>query len=100
MTEAAEGLRLDKWLFYARFFKTRSLAAGRIEGGGIRVNGQPCHKPGRVIRPGDRLTVSAHGRLRVLTVTGLAERRGPASDAQQLYAEDRDGLIDPPEATR
>ncbi|MGZ3216406.1 RNA-binding S4 domain-containing protein [Paracoccus sp. T5] len=99
MTEAAEGLRLDKWLFYARIFKTRGLAADRIEGGGIRVNGQPCRKPGRAVRPGDRLTVSAHGRVRSLTVTGLTDRRGPAPEAQQLYLEDRDGLIDPTEAT-
>nr|WP_111298881.1 RNA-binding S4 domain-containing protein [Paracoccus saliphilus] len=99
MTGAADGLRLDKWLFYARIFKTRGLAADRIEGGGIRVNGQPCRKPGRAVRPGDLLTVSAHGRVRSLTVTGLADRRGPAPDAQQLYLEDRDGLIDPPEAT-
>ena len=100
MTEAAGGLRLDKWLFFARVFKTRGLAADRIEGGGVRVNGQPCRKPGRAIRLGDRLTISAHGRVRVLTVAGLAERRGPAVEAQQLYTEDRDGLIDPAEATR
>lgn len=99
MTEAAEGLRLDKWLFYARIFKTRGLAADRIEGGGIRVNGQPCRKPGRAVRPGDSLTVSAHGRVRSLKVTGLTDRRGPASEAQQLYCEDRDGLIDPAEVT-
>ncbi|WP_265499970.1 RNA-binding S4 domain-containing protein [Paracoccus beibuensis] len=99
MTEEAGGLRLDKWLFYARLFKTRGLAADRIEGGGIRVNGQPCRKPGRSVRPGDRLTVSAHGHVRVLTIAGLAARRGPASEAQHLYTEDRDGLIDPPEAT-
>ena len=79
---------------------TGSTGDNRIEGGGVRVNGQPCRKPGRAIRPGDRLTISAHGRVRVLTVAGLAERRGPAVEAQQLYTEDRDGLIDPAEATR
>lgn len=95
MSETAPGLRLDKWLCHARVFKTRGLAAARIEGGGIRVNAQPCRKPGRAVREGDVLTVSAHGRVRVLTVLALGERRGPASEAQELYHEDRDGLIDP-----
>ncbi|MBM3606189.1 MAG: RNA-binding S4 domain-containing protein [Alphaproteobacteria bacterium] len=100
MTEAPDGLRLDKWLFYARIFKSRGLAADRIEGGGIRVNGQPCRKPGRCVRPGDQVTVSAYGQVRALTVAALAERRGPAPEARLMYMEDRDGLIDPPEATR
>ena len=95
MSEATPGLRLDKWLWHARVFKTRGLAAARIEGGGIRVNGQPCRKPGRAVRPGDVLTVSAYQQVRVLTVLALGERRGPASEAQLLFSEERDGLIDP-----
>lgn len=94
MSEAAPGLRLDKWLCHARIFKTRGLAAARIEGGGVRVKGQPCRKPGRAIRVGDVLTVSAYQQVRILTVQGLSDRRGPASEAQLLYAEDRDDLID------
>ena len=97
MTEAAAGLRLDKWLCHARIFKTRGLAAARIEAGGIRVNGHPCRKPGRAVRPGDVLTVSAYQRVRVLTVLGLSDRRGPAPEAQLLYRED---LIDPPGMSR
>ena len=100
MTDGAEGLRLDKWLFHARVFKTRGLAAARIEAGGIRVNGQPCRKPGRAVRIGDVLTVSANRQVRVLTVRALGERRGPASEARLLYDEDRDGLIDPAEVSR
>ena len=100
MTDAAEGLRLDKWLFYARIFKTRGLAAARVEGGGIRVNGQPCRKPGRAVRVGDVLTVSANRQVRVLHVREFTDRRGPAPEAQLLYHEDRDGLIDPAELSR
>lgn len=98
------GLRLDKWLYQARVFKTRALACERIEKGGIRLNGQRCTKPGKLARIGDELVVAAHGRVRVLRVTALGERRGPASEAQTLYSdlsdETPDGLIDPREGTR
>ncbi|RNF33470.1 RNA-binding S4 domain-containing protein [Paracoccus methylarcula] len=87
MTADTGSLRLDKWLFHARLFKSRGLAAARIEAGGVRLNGQPCRKPGRVVRPGDRLVVSAHGRVRIFDIIALGERRGPASEAQTLYAE-------------
>ena len=91
MTEAGGALRLDKWLFHARLFRSRGLAAERIEGGGVRLNGQPCRKPGRSVKPGDRLVVSAHGQVRSLTVLALGTRRGPASEAQTLYAEMGEG---------
>ncbi|AUH34522.1 RNA-binding S4 domain-containing protein [Paracoccus tegillarcae] len=84
-TPEPQALRLDKWLFHIRAFKTRGLAAARIEGGGVRVNGQPVRKPGRSIRPGDQITLSAKGQLRALRVIGLGVRRGPASEAQALY---------------
>lgn len=84
---AGDGLRLDRWLHHARLFRTRTLAADAISGGGIRVNGQPCRKPGRALRPGDTVTVSAHGRVRALKVLDLGERRGPASEAIGLYEE-------------
>lgn len=87
MSDPAETLRLDKWLFYARAFKSRGLAAERIEGGGIRVNGAPCRKPGRAVRPGDTITVSAQGMVRVMRVLALGHRRGPATEAQGLYEE-------------
>lgn len=101
MQEAANpGLRLDKWLFQARVFKSRALAAERITRGGIRVNGQPCLKPHRAVRPGDEVVISAQGHVRVLRVLELGHRRGPAAEAQGLYQDLSDGLIDPSEGTR
>lgn len=85
MTEDAGALRLDKWLFFARVFKSRAIAVERIEAGGVRVNDQSCKKPGKLVRPGDRVTVSAHGQIRALEVTALGQRRGPATEAQGLY---------------
>lgn len=84
---AADVLRLDRWLHHARLFRTRTLAADAIGSGGIRVNGQPCHKPAQPVRHGDTVTVSAHGRVRVLRVLLLGERRGPATEAETLYEE-------------
>lgn len=85
MNKGVAGVRLDKWLFFARVFKSRAIASERIEAGGIRVNDQPCSKPGKLIRPGDRVIVSAHGRVRALQVEALGQRRGPAVEAQLLY---------------
>ena len=83
MTE--EKLRLDKWLWHARFFKTRSLSAKIIGQQGVRVNGHPTTKPGRTIAVGDVLTFTAGERVRVIKVAGLGTRRGPAPEAQTLY---------------
>ena len=88
MTAESDGLRLDKWLFHARLFKSRGLAAARIEGGGIRLNGQPCRKAGKTVRAGDRLVISIRGHVRSLEILGLGTRRGPASEARDLYRED------------
>lgn len=78
-------IRLDKWLFHARLFKSRSLAAERIERGGIRVNGQPCAKPHRLLRPEDVITVATPGGVRVLRFLASGTRRGPAAEAATLY---------------
>lgn len=78
-------LRLDKWLFIARFFRSRDLACEVIEGGHLRLNGQRVRKPGHGIGPGDVLTFAQGGRIRVVRVLGLGERRGPAEVAQTLY---------------
>ncbi|MDO5621605.1 MAG: RNA-binding S4 domain-containing protein [Paracoccus sp. (in: a-proteobacteria)] len=80
-----DSLRLDKWLFHARIFKSRSLAAERIEAGGVRLNGQPCRKPGRAVKPGDIITISARGRVRELRLLAPGTRRGPAAEAATLY---------------
>ncbi len=82
-----EEQRLDKWLWYARIVKSRSLAAKLIEAGCIRVNRQRVVKAAATVRCGDVLTATLHGRVRVIEIRGLSERRGPASEAQMLYAE-------------
>lgn len=83
----AAGIRLDRWLHHARLFRTRTLAATAIGDGGVRLNGRPCLKPAQTVRQGDAVTVSAHGRVRVLRILALGERRGPASEAVALYDE-------------
>jgi len=79
------GQRLDKWLWHARLFKTRSLAGQMVKDGKIRLNGQRTDKPHSTVRPGDTLVVRRGPAVIALTVEGLAERRGPAKEAQQLY---------------
>ena len=87
-------VRLDKWLWAARFFKTRSLAVEAINRHRVDVNGQPA-KPAREVRLGDRLTLREAGLpARVVTVQGLSEIRGPAPAAQQLYQDTSDSLIE------
>ena len=78
-------LRLDKWLWAARFFKTRDLAAEVIEGGHLRLNGQHCRKPGHAVSPGDVLTFAQGRAIRVIRVLDLSGSRGPAPVAQSLY---------------
>jgi len=79
--------RLDKWLFQARFFKTRSLAAKLVGGGHVRVNGNRAGKPAHAVGPGDVLTFVQARQVRVVRIEALAERRGPAPEAQALYAD-------------
>lgn len=78
-------LRLDKWLWQARFFKTRALAAEMVETGHLRVNGQRSRKPGHAVAVGDVLTFPQGGRIRLVRVLSLGERRGPATEAQEMY---------------
>jgi ribosome-associated heat shock protein Hsp15 len=78
--------RLDKWLWAARFYKTRSLAADEIDRGRIDVNGQPA-KPAREVHVGDRLGLRQGAITRVVEVLGLSQARGPAPVAQALYRE-------------
>ena len=82
---AAPKLRLDKWLCFARFFKSRELASALIEEGHLRLNGQPCAKPAHGVCVGDVLTFVQGGRVRVIRVLALAQRRGPAEAAKLLY---------------
>lgn len=80
-----DSIRLDRWLCHARVFKTRTLAAERIAGGGIRLNGAPCRKPGHEVRPGDVVTAAVPGGVRTLRVLAPGVRRGPPADARLLY---------------
>ena len=79
--------RLDKWLWAARFFKTRSLAVEAINGGKVQVDGQRA-KPGRGIRPGARLIIHKGELEWIVEVKGVAKQRRPASEAALLYQED------------
>lgn len=78
-------LRADKWLWHARFFKTRSLATKVISGGHLRINGEKVSKPSSAISPGDVLTFPQARDIRVIKVLALSERRGPAPEARALY---------------
>jgi len=79
-------VRIDKWLWAARFFKTRSLAQSAVRGGHVAINGHAC-KPARAVSVGDRLRI-VRGEIGFeIVVEALADKRGPASVAQTLYAE-------------
>ncbi len=85
MSEPSVKLRLDKWLWHARFFKTRSLAAKQVSGGHVRVNGERVQKTAFAVGPGDVLTFAQGRRIRVVEIRAIGERRGPAAEAEALY---------------
>ena len=78
-------IRLDKWLWHIRAYKSRSLAAKAVAHGRFRVNGQPVAKPAHNLRPGDVLTFTIGERVRVLRLIAPGSRRGPAPEAATLY---------------
>lgn len=82
-----ETLRIDKWLWHARFCKTRAIAQEKAESGRIRINGNRVEKASHNVRTGDVMTLPAGGKVIALRVLGLGERRGPASQARLLYEE-------------
>jgi ribosome-associated heat shock protein Hsp15 len=86
-----ERVRVDKWLWAARFFKTRGAATEAVLGGHVQVNGARV-KPARDLAVGDRLEIRRRHLRFTVTVTGLAERRGPASVAAGLYEEDAESI--------
>ena len=86
-----ESIRIDKWLWAARFFKTRSLATDAVERGRVRLNGDRC-KPARSIRAGDLLDINNGSTEWQVRVIALSDQRGPAPVAQALYAETEDGV--------
>lgn len=79
-------MRLDKWLWAARFFKTRSLATDAVDGGKVKLNGV-APKPAKEVKPGDRLEIRAGEQAWEVMVEGLNEQRRPAPEARLLYAE-------------
>jgi ribosome-associated heat shock protein Hsp15 len=85
LTEALQSLRLDKWLWHARFYKSRGLAAALVKSGRCRVDGTSVSKPSRTITAGNVLTFPKADEVRVIKVLALGERRGPAPEAQALY---------------
>ena len=89
--QAAEGMRLDKWLWAARFYKTRSLATDEIGKGRVNVNGQAA-KASRELRAGDTVLLRQGPVQRTLVVKGLSQIRGPAPVAQALFEETPDSL--------
>ncbi len=82
-----ELIRLDKWLWHARFARSRSLAAAMVARGELRLNGAPVAKPARQVGPGDVLTFAHAGGICVLRILACGERRGPAPEARALYEE-------------
>ena len=94
-TEPAGTQRLDKWLWFARVVKTRTLAAGLVDSGKVRVNRAPVSKPSHAVRLGDVVTVTAHHDVRVLKVLAPGSRRGSATEARALFED-----LTPPRAPR
>lgn len=87
MEPDADVLRLDKFLVFARFCKTRSIAVALVEKGAVRINRQPTEKSHAKLRPGDVLTLALPHGVRVVEILGLPERRGSAPVAQGFYRE-------------
>jgi len=80
-------LRVDQWLWFARIAKSRTLAQVLIERGKVRINRLRIDKPSQQVRPGDVITIALGPRVRVLQITALGTRRGPAPEAARLYVE-------------
>ncbi len=95
MQPSSDSIRVDKWLWAARVFKTRSLASTACDGGKVDINAEAA-KPARRVRAGDRIEVSLpRGRRRILKVVGVGERRGSAEAARKLFED-----LTPPEPPR
>lgn len=84
-------IRIDKWLWQARFFKTRGRAGEIAANGGLRINSDRCAKAAQQVRPGDVLTFPQGRIVRVIRIEAIGTRRGPAAEAQTLYTD-----LDPP----
>ena len=88
---AEDKVRIDKWLWAARFFKTRSMAAQAVSGGKVHVNGARI-KPARIVQPGDELRIRRGELEFIVIIQGVSDKRRPAREAQLLYEETEDSL--------
>ncbi len=84
-SDALSTIRVDKWLWYARFLKSRSLASRFVSDGNLRIDGERSTKPSRTVKPGDVLTFPQGTHIRVIKIVEIGVRRGPAPEAQALY---------------
>jgi ribosome-associated heat shock protein Hsp15 len=84
---APDRQRLDKWLWFARMARTRSVAAQLVADGHVRVNSQRIVQPAKAVRPGDVLTIALERDVRLLRIVALGLRRGPYQEARQLYVD-------------
>ena len=87
MPDRPQAIRLDKWLWQARFCKSRGLAARLVTDGVVRVNASRVVKPATAVHVGDGVSFALGGRVRAVRVRALGARRGPAAEAQALYAD-------------
>lgn len=90
-TDDEQGVRVDKWLWAARFFKTRRLATEAIQGGKVLLNGSRA-KPSKIIKEGAEVRITQNGFERVFIVKAVSDKRGPAPVAQQLYEETEESI--------
>jgi ribosome-associated heat shock protein Hsp15 len=81
----ADSRRIDRWLWFARIVKSRTLAAGLVENGRVRLNREKIAKPSQSVKPGDVLTVTLGPSVRILKIVGMGARRGPSVEARTLY---------------
>lgn len=100
MSDPVAKLRIDKWLWFARFYKTRGLASTMVNGGHVRVNGNKIAKASYGVGAGDTLTFPQGNQIRVVRVAQLATRRGPAPEAQTLYVDLTEVKDDVPRSPR
>lgn len=100
MSDPVAKLRIDKWLWFARFYKTRGLASTMVNGGHVRVNGNKIAKASCGVGAGDTLTFPQGNQIRVVRVVQLAMRRGPAPEAQTLYEDLTEVKDDVPRSPR
>ena len=91
-------MRIDKFLWFARIAKTRSLAQQLAENGRLRLQGRVIDRAHAVVRVGDVMSFAAHGRVRVLRIEALPKRRGPPAEARLLYTELGESPVDEPSA--